>query len=197
MKSPFSTDNYNWIHFSKGFLVLVINKKKKLVVNLETKVSSWGQSTKDQSHAEAGEGYCQSAVSTTQSEDKLNLKQINALGHFDLIHCFPFPAHTHFMSRNILFIMLTFIHYWWCCRSCETTTTCCRSPVFNDWFRMGFVTFTMTHDPYYVIITSWHVICWFSCTIYHPTVRIDQQQSVVRCISKAKIILKSQCMHWD
>ena len=39
------------------------------------------------------------------------------------------------------------------------------------WFRMGFVTFTMTHDPYYVIITSRHVICWFSFTIYHPTVR--------------------------
>ena len=54
------------------------------------------------------------------------------LGQSKLIHYFPFPP------AAALFIMHTFIHYWWCCRSHEQPTVMnCWSPVFDDWFQMA------------------------------------------------------------
>ena len=39
------------------------------------------------------------------------LNAVVLLGHSKLIHCFPFPACIHFMSRIILYIMRKFVHY--------------------------------------------------------------------------------------
>jgi len=45
----------------------------------------------------------------------------------------------------------------------ETLTTAC--VIMSAEYLYGFVTFTTTHDPYHVIITSRHIICWLSFTV--------------------------------
>ena len=61
-------------------------------------------------------------------------------------------------------------------------------------YKAGFVTFTTTHDPYHVIITSWQVSCWF-IQLRYLSARWWPAATVWYVVSKAKIMSKSQWMN--